>query len=43
MWTIQKNSEGKSSVYGLGVHVEGYGPNLKVSHNGSQGETATRW
>jgi CubicO group peptidase (beta-lactamase class C family) len=42
MWTNQKTRDGTLSSYGLGVQVEGSGPSLKISHNGSQDETATR-
>lgn len=42
MWTNQTTLDGNASNYGLGVVVEGNGPSLKISHNGSQEETKTR-
>lgn len=42
MWTRQKTSDRRESVYGLGVVVSDHGKKLKVSHNGSQDETRTR-
>ena len=42
MWTRQNTSDGKESIYGLGVVVTNNGNALKVSHNGSQDETRTR-
>jgi CubicO group peptidase (beta-lactamase class C family) len=42
MWTRQKTRDGTITHYGLGVQVDGSGRGLRISHNGSQDETATR-
>ena len=42
MWNRQSTSDGKATVFGLGVVVANSGDALKVSHNGSQDETRTR-
>lgn len=42
MWTVQNDAAGKPTKWGLGFTVENDGPQLKVSHNGGQPETATR-
>jgi len=42
MWTPQRTSDGNLTSCGLGVAVSGMGMSLKISHNGSQGETKTR-
>jgi serine beta-lactamase-like protein LACTB, mitochondrial len=42
MWTQQKTKGGEATEFGLGFAVEDGKQGLKISHNGSQGETATR-
>jgi hypothetical protein len=42
MWTQQKTKGGEATEFGLGFAVEDGKQGLKISHNGGQGETATR-
>jgi CubicO group peptidase (beta-lactamase class C family) len=42
MWEPQKTNSGQTTAVGLGIFVDGTGPALRVSHNGSQEKAKTR-
>jgi CubicO group peptidase (beta-lactamase class C family) len=42
MWTPQDTDNGQVTEFGLGFEVDGKGKDLRVAHNGLQGEATTR-